>query len=156
MEYLSKYGSNRRGNKKGLKAKRRDGSKTSTKKLGSMFKGVLSPVVGLAGLNALLFVSYGSILRYFQNQQPYQSEPSLLQVYLAGAGAGVACFFFSTPTDLIKIQAQMTKIPKTTLRVTKEIYAASGFRGFRCMNILLWMKLNILYLQVFIKVELLL
>lgn len=94
-----------------------------------MFKGVLSPVVGLAGLNALLFVSYGSILRYFQSQQP-DTEPSLSQVYWAGAGAGVACFFFSTPTDLIKIQAQVTKIPKTTLQVTKEIYAASGFRGF--------------------------
>lgn len=99
-----------------------------------MFKGVLSPVVGLAGLNALLFVSYGSIIRYFESQytaspgnEPF--EPSLLQVYLAGAGAGVACFFFSTPTDLIKIQAQMTKIPKTTVEVTKEIYARNGLRG---------------------------
>lgn len=100
-----------------------------------MFKGVLSPVVGLAGLNALLFVSYGSIIRYFERQytaspvdnEPF--EPSLWQVYLAGAGAGVACFFFSTPTDLIKIQAQMTKIPKTTVEVTKEIYARNGLRG---------------------------
>jgi solute carrier family 25 carnitine/acylcarnitine transporter 20/29 len=102
-----------------------------------MFKGVLSPVVGLAGLNALLFVSYGSILRYFENQyhynQPYNPnpfEPTLLQVYLAGAGAGFACFFFSTPTDLIKIKAQMSKIPKTTYQVTKEIYRQSGLRGF--------------------------
>jgi hypothetical protein len=101
-----------------------------------MFKGVLSPVVGLAGLNALLFVSYGSIIRYFESQyitypsphtEPF--EPSLFQVYLAGAGAGIACFFFSTPTDLIKIQAQMTKIPKTTLEVTKEIYARNGLKG---------------------------
>lgn len=106
-------------------------------KLGSMFKGVLSPVVGLAGLNALLFVSYGSIIRYFESQyvitypSPHTEtfEPSLFQVYLAGAGAGVACFFFSTPTDLIKIQAQMTKIPKTTWEVTKEIYARNGLRG---------------------------
>ncbi|KAI8637355.1 mitochondrial carrier domain-containing protein, partial [Parasitella parasitica] len=100
-----------------------------------MFKGVLSPIVGLAGLNALLFVSYGSIIRYFESQyisspnaEPF--EPSLLQVYLAGAGAGVACFLFSTPTDLIKIQAQMTKIPKATMEVTKEIYARNGFKGF--------------------------
>ncbi|CEP09421.1 hypothetical protein [Parasitella parasitica] len=106
-----------------------------TEGLGSMFKGVLSPIVGLAGLNALLFVSYGSIIRYFESQytsfpeaEPF--EPSLLQVYLAGAGAGVACFFFSTPTDLIKIQAQMTKIPKTTMEVTKEIYVRNGLKGF--------------------------
>lgn len=100
-----------------------------------MFKGVLSPVVGLAGLNALLFVSYGSIIRYFEHQytaSPVDSEPfepTLWQVYLAGAGAGVACFFFSTPTDLIKIQAQIAKIPKTTVEVTKEIYARNGLRG---------------------------
>ncbi|CAO3650634.1 unnamed protein product [Mucor hiemalis] len=105
-----------------------------TEGLGSMFKGVLSPVVGLAGLNALLFVSYGSIIRYFESQQHDNSttpfQPSLMQVYLAGAGAGMACFFFSTPTDLVKIKAQMTKIPKTTLQVTKEIYAHNGLRGF--------------------------
>jgi hypothetical protein len=96
-----------------------------------MFKGVLSPVVGLAGLNALLFVSYGSLLRYFQqqNQVEQQEQATLLQVYLAGAGAGVACFFFSTPTDLIKIKAQMTKIPKTTYQVTKEIYKHNGLKG---------------------------
>ncbi|KAI8084406.1 mitochondrial carrier domain-containing protein [Gilbertella persicaria] len=99
-----------------------------TEGLSSMFKGVMSPVVGLAGLNALLFVSYGSILRCFDRQET--PEPTLWQVYLAGAGAGFACFLFSTPTDLVKIQAQMTKIPKTTLQVTKEIYVTSGFKGF--------------------------
>lgn len=96
-----------------------------------MFKGVLSPVIGLAGLNALLFVSYGSIIRYFQeHQQQQDNNVTLWQVYLAGAGAGVACFFFSTPTDLVKIKAQMTKIPKSTLEVTKEIYKLNGLRGF--------------------------
>lgn len=96
-----------------------------------MFKGVLSPVVGLAGLNALLFVSYGSILRYFEqhNKESNPFEPTLAQVYLAGAGAGIACFFFSTPTDLVKIKAQMSKVPKTSLEVSKEIYSSSGLRG---------------------------
>ena len=94
-----------------------------------MFKGVLSPVVGLAGLNALLFVSYGSLVRYFENQHP-QQQCSLLEIYLAGAGAGVASFFFSTPTDLIKIKAQVTKIPKTTLQVTKEVFQQNGLKGF--------------------------
>ncbi|GAA5798324.1 hypothetical protein HPULCUR_003726 [Helicostylum pulchrum] len=97
-----------------------------TEGLGSMFKGVLSPVVGLAGLNALLFVSYGSIIRYLEPTE----EPDLFQVYLAGTGAGIACFFISTPIDLIKIKAQMTKIPKTTLQVTKEIYLQNGLKGF--------------------------
>ncbi|KAI8981457.1 mitochondrial carrier domain-containing protein [Pilobolus umbonatus] len=100
---------------------------------GSMFKGVMAPIIGLAGLNALLFVSYGTIIRYFENQNgtvgnPYQ--PSLFEVYVAGAGAGIACFFFSTPTDLVKIKAQVTKIPKSSMEVSKEIFKANGLRGF--------------------------
>ena len=93
-----------------------------------MFKGVLSPVVGLAGLNALLFVSYGSLLRYL-HPPAQETQPTLWQIYLAGAGAGFACFFFSTPTELVKIQAQMTKLPKSTLQVTREIYAMHGWKG---------------------------
>ncbi|KAG1443875.1 hypothetical protein G6F56_010512 [Rhizopus delemar] len=92
----------------------------------SMFKGVLSPIVGLAGLNAILFVSYGSILRSFEDSK----EPSLSQVYLAGAGAGFTCFLFSTPTDLVKIKAQMAKVPKGSIQVAKEVYQMSGIKGF--------------------------
>ncbi|KAG0178590.1 hypothetical protein DFQ28_002454 [Apophysomyces sp. BC1034] len=96
---------------------------------GSLFKGVLSPVVGLAGLNAILFVSYGSILRYFEQQQPIGSVPSLSQVYVAGCGAGIAGFFFSTPTELVKIQAQMSRIPKGTYQIATEIFERNGLRG---------------------------
>ncbi|KAI8096322.1 mitochondrial carrier domain-containing protein [Halteromyces radiatus] len=102
---------------------------------GSLFKGVLAPVMGLAGLNAILFVSYGGILRYLQqypgnliNHEQYQ--PSLGQVYLAGCGAGMACFLFSTPTDLIKIQAQVSQLNKTTWQVMKEIFYRNGLTGF--------------------------
>ncbi|SAM03022.1 hypothetical protein [Absidia glauca] len=95
--------------------------------VGSLFKGVLAPVMGLAGLNAILFVSYGGLLRAFNSDT--NQTPSLGQVYLAGCGAGMACFLFSTPTDLIKIQAQMSRINKTSMEVVKEIFHRSGFRG---------------------------
>ncbi|CDH49381.1 mitochondrial carrier protein [Lichtheimia corymbifera JMRC:FSU:9682] len=118
--------------------------------INSLFKGVLAPVVGLAGLNAILFVSYGSLLRVFErqhHQQEHQQQqhhhagggltgekepfmPSLAQIYIAGCGAGIACFFFSTPTELVKIQAQVSRIPKSSWEVSKEIFARSGLRGF--------------------------
>ncbi|KAI7880548.1 mitochondrial carrier [Lichtheimia hyalospora FSU 10163] len=56
--------------------------------------------------------------------------PSLAQIYIAGCGAGIACFFFSTPTELVKIQAQVSRIPKSSWEVSKEIFARSGLRGF--------------------------
>ncbi|KAL0091801.1 mitochondrial carrier domain-containing protein [Phycomyces blakesleeanus] len=99
--------------------------------VGSLFKGVLSPVVGLAGLNAILFVSYGTILRYFERQHGLDThEASLSEIYIAGCGAGIASFFFSTPTDLVKIQAQMSRIPKSTWDVAKTIYSNNGVLGF--------------------------
>ncbi|KAI8330057.1 mitochondrial carrier domain-containing protein [Chlamydoabsidia padenii] len=97
--------------------------------VGSLFKGVLAPVMGLAGLNAILFVSYGGILRYL-NRDNLTHPASLSQVYLAGCGAGMACYLFSTPTDLIKIQAQMSRTNKTTYQVAKDIFRRNGLRGF--------------------------
>ncbi|KAI9029038.1 mitochondrial carrier domain-containing protein [Phycomyces nitens] len=99
--------------------------------VGSLFKGVLSPVVGLAGLNAILFVSYGTLLRYFERQHGLEpQEASLSEIYWAGCGAGIASFFFSTPTDLVKIQAQVSRIPKSSWDVAKTIYANNGVFGF--------------------------
>lgn len=93
-----------------------------------MFKGVLAPVMGLAGLNAILFVSYGGILRYLQPN--IETSPSLTQVYIAGCGAGMACFLFSTPSDLIKIKAQMSKINKSSWEISKEVFYRNGIKGF--------------------------
>lgn len=105
--------------------------------------------MGLAGLNAILFVSYGGLLRAFERQhQPSSAfdnnadfEPTLGQVYLAGCGAGIASFFFSTPTDLVKIQAQVSVTPKSSWQVTREIFSRNGIRGT------VWCKLCYLLLD---------
>ncbi|KAI9491065.1 mitochondrial carrier domain-containing protein [Zychaea mexicana] len=107
----------------------------------SMFKGVLAPVLGLAGLNAVLFFSYGSIIRAFERQfgeakalgllkeQQDAFMPSLGQVYIAGCGAGIASFLFSAPTELVKIKAQVSHVPKSSLQVVRETLARDGLRG---------------------------
>jgi solute carrier family 25 carnitine/acylcarnitine transporter 20/29 len=99
---------------------------------------VLSPIVGLAGLNAILFVSYGSILRYLNRSDSHGSDPSnlalsppsLSQVFIAGCGAGIACFLLSTPTDLVKIQAQMYRGHRSSIQVAKDIFRRGGLTGF--------------------------
>nr|CAG8517874.1 6233_t:CDS:2 [Entrophospora candida] len=58
--------------------------------ISSLFKGLGSPIVGLAFLNSILFASYGGII-----------------LYIAGFGAGIACFLVSTPTELVKCRAQV-------------------------------------------------
>lgn len=99
---------------------------------------MLSPIVGLAGLNAILFVSYGNILRFLERGNRYSSDPNnfgapvptLSQVFLAGCGAGFACFLLSAPTDLVKIQAQMHRGSRTTMQVAKDIFRRGGIPGF--------------------------
>ncbi|CAO3696324.1 unnamed protein product [Umbelopsis ramanniana] len=106
--------------------------------ISSLFKGVLSPIVGLAGLNAILFVSYGNILRFLERGNRYSSDPNnfgapvptLSQVFLAGCGAGFACFLLSAPTDLVKIQAQMHRGSRSTMQVAKDIFRRGGIPGF--------------------------
>ena len=105
-----------------------------------MFKGIFAPLMGLAGLNAVLFVSYGSILRAFEKQHNLDLlrennsgdggyVPTLSQVYIAGFGAGVAGFLFSAPTELIKIKEQVSRVPKGSWQVIREIIARDGLRG---------------------------
>jgi solute carrier family 25 carnitine/acylcarnitine transporter 20/29 len=107
--------------------------------ISSLFKGVLSPVIGLAGLNAILFVSYGNILRFLERNNRHSSDPnnfgsplppSLSQVFIAGCGAGFACFLLSAPTDLVKIQAQMHKGSISSLQVAKDVFRRGGISGF--------------------------
>ncbi|KAI7850103.1 mitochondrial carrier domain-containing protein [Circinella umbellata] len=106
-----------------------------------MFKGIFAPLMGLAGLNAVLFVSYGSILREFEKQHNLDLlqennnggggtyVPTLSQVYIAGFGAGVAGFLFSAPTELVKIKEQVSRVPKGSWEVIKELLARDGVRG---------------------------
>ncbi|CAG8568752.1 15062_t:CDS:2 [Dentiscutata erythropus] len=101
----------------------------------SFFKGVGSPIIGLAFLNSILFTSYGSILRFFENiDNSSQRIPSLTQVYVAGFGSGVACFLVSTPTELVKCKAQAAKqkglmISSTTWNVFKDVIQTRGVKG---------------------------
>ncbi|KAK9721918.1 hypothetical protein K7432_003038 [Basidiobolus ranarum] len=87
--------------------------------LGAWFKGIASPIVGLAGLNSVLFVSYGSTLRALERRSSYNVDQNtnqlapLSHVYTAGFVAGTACFIVSCPTELIKCRAQVLIAQKT-------------------------------------------
>ncbi|KAI8358631.1 mitochondrial carrier domain-containing protein [Mortierella sp. GBAus27b] len=76
----------------------------------SLFKGITSPIIGLAGLNSILFASYSATMRVLETVSPPPPgdvfQP-LSHVFTAGFVAGVACFLVSTPTELVKCRAQV-------------------------------------------------
>jgi solute carrier family 25 carnitine/acylcarnitine transporter 20/29 len=70
-----------------------------------LYKGVQSPLVGLAVMNSVMFLAYG------QAKAALQKDPAvpltLSQYALAGAIAGVAISFVEGPVDLFKSQMQV-------------------------------------------------
>jgi len=100
---------------------------------------VASPIVGLAFLNSILFASYGVILRLLSTPVS-NDQPTLTEVYVAGFGAGIACFLASTPTELIKCKTQVLREGKqrkdsvrdyqtTSWSVFKAVLRREGIRG---------------------------
>ncbi|KAF9990209.1 hypothetical protein BGZ75_003100 [Mortierella antarctica] len=109
----------------------------------SLFKGITSPIVGLAGLNSILFASYSASMRMLGtlSPRPSSTDPStfyasageafqpLSHVFTAGFVAGVACFLVSTPTELVKCRAQVIASrldPSSSAAVQRAILSESG------------------------------
>ncbi|KAF8978628.1 hypothetical protein BGZ52_005836, partial [Haplosporangium bisporale] len=113
------------------------GSPLDVLKFRSLFKGIASPIVGLAGLNSILFASYSASMRFLETVSP-PSNPSfyageqlqpLSHVFTAGFVAGVACFLVSTPTELVKCRAQVIAArldPSSSAAAQRAILSESG------------------------------
>ncbi|BEI81460.1 hypothetical protein CcaverHIS002_0206200 [Cutaneotrichosporon cavernicola] len=94
-----------------------------------MFKGVMSPMAGIAGVNGIVFSSY----QFFMNAQiPKEGvNPTLGQICLAGAGSGVLAATLTCPIELIKIRQQSLppNLNPNVFTVTLGILRNGGLRG---------------------------
>ncbi|GJJ73371.1 solute carrier family 25 (mitochondrial carnitine/acylcarnitine transporter), member 20/29 [Entomortierella parvispora] len=78
-------------------------------KVKGLYKGMASPMVGVALVNALLFGVYGFFMD-IQMKNP-GDDPTLMQIFLAGTGSGVVNSFISCPMELSKIRLQNQQGP---------------------------------------------
>lgn len=115
-----------------------------------LFKGMSSPLVGVAVINAGLFGVYGYFLHTQQRwSHSTEADPTISQIYWAGAGSGLINSLISGPTELAKIQLQVQKetfidrkrrsVDAQRLRgpvdCLRRIYRIDGLRGcFRGMG----------------------
>jgi solute carrier family 25 carnitine/acylcarnitine transporter 20/29 len=83
-----------------------------------LYKGVGSPLAGLAIINAVLFVTYGNSKHFVKNNitigsQSSRTDPrdptqmSIAQYFLTGSIVGVVASFVDCPVDLFKTQMQV-------------------------------------------------
>ncbi|PWN30738.1 mitochondrial carrier [Jaminaea rosea] len=105
-----------------------------------LFKGVASPMLGVAAMNACIFGSYGLALRTLQSSSapatssPSASSPLLLShVFLAGAASGLASALITSPVELVKIREQLDYSGQGAkphpLRVAKALWTSGGLRA---------------------------
>ncbi|KAF8493017.1 carnitine/acyl carnitine carrier [Russula emetica] len=80
-------------------------------RLHGLFKGISSPLATAPLLNGMLFATYRFLMKIQAHdnhdaQDQQQRQPTLGQIFLAGAGCGLASTLLTTPIELIKIQQQ--------------------------------------------------
>lgn len=93
----------------------------------ALYKGMASPLIGVAGVNSLLFASYGISKRIIS---PYP-ELSLKETALAGAMAGAANSVLASPVEMFKVRMQGQyggKDDKRLRVVVSEMWKEYGFR----------------------------
>lgn len=97
----------------------------------SFARGAAAPILGYGALNALLFVTYNRSLALINsgNLQEWPERPSAWSIWAAGALGGLATFFVSAPTELVKCRAQVSQPPRSSLQIVRELWQAGGLRG---------------------------
>lgn len=90
-----------------------------------VYRGVSSPIAGLAAINAIVFGVYGNVKKNMANPNSLSSHA------IAGATAGFLTSFITSPMELVKsrIQVAGTKAGKNPLNCLVKIYTRKKLRG---------------------------
>ncbi|THH30877.1 hypothetical protein EUX98_g3324 [Antrodiella citrinella] len=92
-----------------------------------LYKGMASPLLGIAGVNSLLFAAYGASKRIIS---PFP-QLSLKETAAAGAMAGAANAILASPAEMFKVRMQGqygAKDDKNLRTVAREMWREWGFR----------------------------
>lgn len=88
-----------------------------------IYRGVTSPLAGIATANAIVFGVYG-------NTQRYSSDPnSLLTHFCAGSASGLFQSFLTGPLDLLKLRMQVSNRHPTVFSCLRHVHKLEGTRG---------------------------
>lgn len=94
----------------------------------AIYKGVQSPLVGLAAINAIAFFSFGQAKELVRSKDEKIEELSISKIAVAGAIAGAVLALIEGPVDFFKCQLQMRSYNGLGDCV-KKITSTYGFKG---------------------------
>ncbi|KAJ1654605.1 hypothetical protein IWQ61_005497 [Dispira simplex] len=95
----------------------------------SLYKGMLSPLLGISAVNAVLFASYSQAKEWQRTDA--QGHLALHQIALAGGFAGVVNTILISPVELLKIrlQGQYTPLSKHASHLPPSQTSQTIYRG---------------------------
>mmetsp|Transcript_17705 Transcript_17705/g.24760 ORF Transcript_17705/g.24760 Transcript_17705/m.24760 type:complete len:307 (+) Transcript_17705:213-1133(+) len=111
----------------------------------ALFKGISSPLVGNAPMQAIVFGMNGNANRLMDKHVPYlrktsssddfTKKPNFLRMYLAGTWAGVGQLSVCVPVELVKCKLQVQqdaniKLYSGPLDCVKKVFRKQGIFGF--------------------------
>ncbi|XP_044754059.1 mitochondrial basic amino acids transporter-like [Coccinella septempunctata] len=97
--------------------------------LKGIYKGISSPLLGVAAINAIVFGVQGGTRKKFKDQD------SLFSHFVAGGAAGFLQSFVCSPMELAKTRLQVSEPNLSLTKCIKGIYEADGIRGlYRGLN----------------------
>lgn len=103
---------------------------------GGLYKGVASPLVGVAAMNATLFFAYSNVKYYLNGQKPNgEKELPISKLLVAGGQTGMIVSAVESPVDLIKAKMQTqygsgaSAQYKSTFDCFKQVVGNYGIRG---------------------------
>lgn len=90
-----------------------------------LFKGMSSPMAGVAAVNAIIFGVQGNISRHLKDPESLRSQ------VIAGSGAGFVQSFVTSPMELLKtrLQIQESSSNISPIECAKRIFKAEGING---------------------------
>lgn len=102
--------------------------------LSTAYRGVGAPLGGIAGINAIVFGTYGNTRRALPNPD------SLVTHAVAGGAAGMLQSFACAPVELVKTRQQLAKpnavVPSSAWGEARYILRTGGYKGlFRGLGI---------------------
>lgn len=99
----------------------------------ALARGATAPILGYGALNGLLFLTYNRSLALMTtgnlDLRDMPANPAWWQIWSDGALGGLATFFVSAPTELVKCRAQVSNPPKSSPEVAKELWKVGGVRA---------------------------
>jgi solute carrier family 25 carnitine/acylcarnitine transporter 20/29 len=98
---------------------------------GGLYKGLLSPVLSNAPINAVVFGVQGSVARALKDAYGCERLGNL-QNFLTGASAGLVQVVFASPSEHVKIQLQVDQhraLEQSAIECGRRLYRQHGLKG---------------------------